>query len=234
MRAGVRPSGIRSFVADLEDRPLGPVHEVSFEVHGVAAQILVVRGSPELLDDGRARAAELLDLWRGPASELLDPGEDRATYVSVETLLLADLARSAHEDEPSDLDRASRDPGPSRTFAGAGPSVELPGGARGLLATLDTALTADLVAHDLVDSGALGVCVRIGGDARMLGIPPRYAGWRVGVSGDPTGDEHVLVAEGGMATRGTGPSRTTARAPSAWQAALRAERASRTVPVIVG
>lgn len=225
------PGSITPWAADLADRPLGPVHEVSFEVHGVAAQVLVVRGSPELLDDGRARAVELLDLWRGPVNELVDPGDGRPTYVSVETLLLADLARTAHE--RSDDDRAADDPRPRRTFVGPGPSVELAGGASGLIATLDTALIADLVAHDLVDSGALGVCVRIGSDARMLGIPPRYAGWRVAVVGSET-DEHLLVSEGGLATRGVGTARTTVRAPTAWQAALRAQRASRTVPLIVG
>jgi len=51
-------------------------------------------------------------------------------------------------------------------------------------------LACDLVAGELRDAGAAGVCVNLGGDGRVSGEPP-LAGWRIGVA-NPY-DEEVLL-----------------------------------------
>jgi thiamine biosynthesis lipoprotein len=52
-------------------------------------------------------------------------------------------------------------------------------------------LAADLVVDALLDEGAAGACVDLGGDGRMAGEPPP-GGWRVGI-GDPYAPDHLLA-----------------------------------------
>ncbi len=47
-------------------------------------------------------------------------------------------------------------------------------------------LAADLVASELIELGAEGVCVNVGGDLRVIGDAPDGAAWRVEVE-DPRG-----------------------------------------------
>lgn len=63
-------------------------------------------------------------------------------------------------------------------------------------------LAADLVVGDLLDGGAIGACVNIGGDLRATGVSPQRGGWLVGVD-HPQG--HFLagclrVVDGAVAT----------------------------------
>jgi thiamine biosynthesis lipoprotein len=63
-------------------------------------------------------------------------------------------------------------------------------------------LAADLVVADLIDGGALGACVNVGGDLRATGVSPQRGGWLVGVD-HPQG--HFLagcvrVVDGAVAT----------------------------------
>ena len=64
-------------------------------------------------------------------------------------------------------------------------------------------LAADLVAAELLDAGAAGCLVSVGGDVRVLGQSPTEAGWVVTVP-DPCrpGEEllRVALSEGGVAT----------------------------------
>jgi thiamine biosynthesis lipoprotein len=74
--------------------------------------------------------------------------------------------------------------------------VQLDGGAIG------KGLAADLVAADLLAWGATGVRVVVGGDLRVVSpsvIAVRAPGWD-GVI------DHVAIADGGLATSGTGPA----------------------------
>ena len=59
-------------------------------------------------------------------------------------------------------------------------------------------LAADMVARQLVESGADGALVSIGGDIAVLGTPPRPEGWLIAV-----GDGTVCLSHGGVATSGT-------------------------------
>jgi thiamine biosynthesis lipoprotein len=58
-------------------------------------------------------------------------------------------------------------------------SVRLPPGVSFDLGGIGKGLAADLVAHAVVDAGADGVLVNLGGDARVLGDSPRAEGWVV-------------------------------------------------------
>jgi FAD:protein FMN transferase len=63
-------------------------------------------------------------------------------------------------------------------------------------------LAADLVVTDLLDGGAIGACVNIGGDVRVAGVSPRHGGWLVGVD-DPQGQVQsacLRLTDGAVAT----------------------------------
>ena len=65
---------------------------------------------------------------------------------------------------------------------------------------------ADLVTAELLDAGAHGVCVNLGGDLRVSGAPPSGDGWTIEIErepGQPIGSDApdvLVVAEGGVAT----------------------------------
>ena len=78
-------------------------------------------------------------------------------------------------------------------------------------------LAADLVVGELIEAGALGASVSIGGDVAVRGLAPERAGWLVGVA-DPmvpvdTDIEvgQLMLVEGGVATSGTLRRRWTGR-----------------------
>jgi thiamine biosynthesis lipoprotein len=70
-------------------------------------------------------------------------------------------------------------------------------------------LAADLVVEQLIDRGALGASVSIGGDVAVRGLAPEGAGWLIGItdalSGGDTDVEvgQLMLVEGGVATSGT-------------------------------
>jgi thiamine biosynthesis lipoprotein len=78
-------------------------------------------------------------------------------------------------------------------------TVRLPPGVTLDLGGVAKGFAADLVADELTRAGALGVCVNLGGDLRVVGAPPRSEAWVVEV--EEADDRPVLaIAEGGIAT----------------------------------
>jgi thiamine biosynthesis lipoprotein len=79
--------------------------------------------------------------------------------------------------------------------APAGVSIDLGGIGKGL--------AADIVATELLEAGADGVCVNLGGDLRVIGTPPVADAWYVAVE-DPRDRSaevaHVALSEGAVAT----------------------------------
>jgi len=77
------------------------------------------------------------------------------------------------------------------------PGVHLDAGAIG------KGLAADLVCHDLLDVGAAGACVNLGGDLRVSGVPPDGERWNVSIE-DPFDPDRelarVALTEGAVAT----------------------------------
>jgi FAD:protein FMN transferase len=84
-----------------------------------------------------------------------------------------------------------------------GPTVTLPPGAGIDLGGVGKGAAADLVVAELLDAGAEGVCLNLGGDLRASGLAPQPGGWVVAVE-DPfhPGRElaRVEVGDGGVAT----------------------------------
>ncbi len=63
-------------------------------------------------------------------------------------------------------------------------------------------LAADIVVNELIDRGADGACVNLGGDIRVAGRPPTDAGWQIAVE-DPWDAEElarVALTDGAVVT----------------------------------
>jgi FAD:protein FMN transferase len=96
--------------------------------------------------------------------------------------------------------------------AGAG-TVCIPAGSALDFGGIAKGLAADMVIADLLDAGAHGACVNIGGDLRVHGVAPRRGGWVVGVD-DPRGRgllgcvrmHSAAVATSSRAKRAWGPA----------------------------
>ncbi|MEZ5171558.1 MAG: FAD:protein FMN transferase [Acidimicrobiia bacterium] len=85
-------------------------------------------------------------------------------------------------------------------------SVTLPVGVRIDPGGVGKGLAADLVATELVASGADGVMVDVGGDLRVLGDSPTNDGWDVGIehpSAPGPGVARIRLLDGGVATSTT-------------------------------
>ncbi len=87
--------------------------------------------------------------------------------------------------------------------------VRLPAGTTLDPGGIGKGLAADLVVDALLDAGALGAMVAIGGDLRVAGEAPYAGGWLVDVA-DPHSDDddggstgRLFIADGGVATSGT-------------------------------
>ena len=84
-------------------------------------------------------------------------------------------------------------------------TVEVASGVRLDPGSIGKGLAADLVARQLVDAGARGALVEVGGDLRATGDGPHHGFWSVAIMGpfdDPGGFDEILVKEAGVATSG--------------------------------
>lgn len=102
--------------------------------------------------------------------------------------------------------RSAGEPRPSPGLSGvavdrARSTVRLPPGTRFDPGGIGKGLAADLVAAELLASGAGGACVNLGGDVRVVGTPPTDRGWDVAVEA-PRGGElaRVLLLDGAVCT----------------------------------
>jgi thiamine biosynthesis lipoprotein len=77
-------------------------------------------------------------------------------------------------------------------------SVTLPPDVRIDLGGIGKGYAADLVASELLDDGAQGVCVNLGGDLRVDGRPPRGDAWVIDVEDAP--DHLIRLRAGAVAT----------------------------------
>ncbi len=130
-------------------------------------------------------------------TSMLAAGYDRSFELLADAAA-ADLA--ATDAEPTAGHRAS--PGAAAiqlddmingVLMAPGTAVDLGGIAKGA--------AADLLAQRLMDAGAEGCCVNLGGDLRAMGVPPRSEGWQVRI--DAPGAEQTIdigLAEGAVCT----------------------------------
>ena len=70
-------------------------------------------------------------------------------------------------------------------------TIELPAGVALDLGGVGKGLAADLVATGLVERGAVGACVGMGGDIRVAGRGPDEGGWPIEIE-DPCDESRVL------------------------------------------
>lgn len=94
---------------------------------------------------------------------------------------------------------------PDRVLVNARRStVELPLGTALDPGGLGKGLAADLVVGELIESGAAGALVEIGGDVRVAGEAPDHDAWAIAVEVAPGGpSELVRLRDGGVATSST-------------------------------
>jgi FAD:protein FMN transferase len=102
---------------------------------------------------------------------------------------------------PPQSAQAPRSPIPSPgcaaiEFEPALDAVRLPLGTRLDLGGIGKGFAADLVVGSMLDAGATGACVNLGGDLRVCGVPPDDHGWVVDVDGRST----VALSDGAVAT----------------------------------
>jgi FAD:protein FMN transferase len=218
------------------------VHAGSWRAMGCAVDVVIVGGSPDLLDFARASIEHLERRWSRflPDSDIsrlnhaagatvhVDPATVillqamldgwRATAGAFDPTLLAPLvslgyATSWHDPavvtslphgalRRGDLNALSIDRARNIVSAPQGMCLDAGGIGKGL--------ASDLVVGYLIDAGAQGALVSIGGDVAVRGTAPQSDGWLVGVA-DPANPGHeadielsqLMLVEGGVATSGT-------------------------------
>jgi thiamine biosynthesis lipoprotein ApbE len=216
--------------ADLRDRPLGPVYEARFEVLGRAVHVLVVRGTGEQVELASATVRDLVERWLGAAGDLarLRPGVGPVP-VDAETVALLGLARLGREATEGGYQPWGPHADALTLDAVAGTaSLAADGWLR--LGGVEGGLAADIAVRDVLDAGAGGCCVNVGGVVRAEGIPPRGQGWTVSVPGPGADAAAVtyLLGQGGLAVQVSGGGQRVVTADSAWHAAaIAAERTPR-------
>ena len=209
---------------------------------GTAVHLVVVDGPAALFDRAEQRIAELEQRWSRflPSSEVsaLNRNAGRALRVSPDTIELVRRALHARRAtgglfEPTVLgsllragyDRSlesivpSAEPVTSDLVANAdaieidGDRVRLPAGTGFDPGGIGKGLAADVVTRELLDAGAGGVCVNLGGDIRVAGVAPNGNAWTIDVR-HPEFDEPVArlgVHDGAVATSTTLLRRWTVR-----------------------
>lgn len=183
--------------------------EQRFRAMGTDCHIIVVGGGDHLAITARERVHALERLWSRflPDSEISRMNAGADVPLSWETELLLTRAEQGQEVtngrfDPwvlADVVAAGYDDfyrtetGPDAPKAGFDP-----GG-------IGKGLTADLVAQELLEMGAKGALINIGGDLRVRGTSPDNGGWRIAIE-DPRGGPDVCVVgidDGAVATSST-------------------------------
>ena len=134
----------------------------------------------------------------------------RATSGAFDPTILGDLVALGYHSSFERLEEESPPPPfPRRRGGAAGvvvdqrnQTVRLPEGAAIDPGGIGKGLAADIVAEKMLEAGARGGCVNVGGDLRVAGRPPTPAGWTVGVD-DPFGGPPLTtlsLQEGAIAT----------------------------------
>ena len=210
------------------------MEEVRFKAMGSDGHVLVVGGPAGLGERARSRIDELEQRWSRfrPESEISELNENAGSAVDVSddtielitraieawritggtfdptvlgAMLRAGYARSFEQLPPnvaptmSDLVIACTD------IEIDGRAVRLPAGTGFDPGGIGKGLAADVTAAEVIDAGADGVCINLGGDLRCLGVGPDGEGWTVAIE-HPWSSRliaNVGIADGAVATSTT-------------------------------
>jgi thiamine biosynthesis lipoprotein len=80
------------------------------------------------------------------------------------------------------------------------PAVRLPAGIRLDLGGIGKGHAGDLLARELLEAGAEGICVDLGGDVRVAGTPPTPPAWSVDVDPSIAAGRSFRLVDGAVAT----------------------------------
>ena len=205
---------------------------------GCSVEVLIVGGSPDLLDLARTSIDHLERCWSRflPDSDIsrLNHAAGSTVHIDPATVVLLGAMRDGWRATDGTFDPTLLAPlvglGYSASWHDPATVTSLPHGAtmRGDLDQLDLdaerctarsplgmcldpggigkGLAADIVVGRLIEAGAVGASVSIGGDVAVRGAAPQPGGWLVGVSDPVSLDieiEQLRMLQGGVATSGT-------------------------------
>jgi thiamine biosynthesis lipoprotein len=210
------------------------MEELEFKAMGSDVHVIVVDGQPGLGEWARRRIDELERRWSRflPDSELSRATALAGTWVTVspETVLLVERAIEAWRftggafdptvlgaviragyDRPFDELGGEPAAGSSDLVVGCtdidveGDAIRLPRGTGFDPGGIGKGLAADIVAREVIEQGAAGACVNVGGDLRAIGDSPEGDGWTVAIE-HPHGPRSLAtigIADGAAATSTT-------------------------------
>lgn len=218
---------------DTTDHP--PIDR-SFGVMSSPAYVQVHGGTEEMADWAVARLQELERLWSRflPDSDITRANQAAGTAVPVhpDTLavvargieawrqtgglfditMLADLLRMGYTNSIVDNAPAPRvnahrtGTTPEIVVDYAAGTLMVPSGSGIDLGGIGKGMAADIVAEELIEAGATGAVVNVGGDLVVLGTPATDLSWLLGIENPldpPHHVAHLRVVRGGAATSGT-------------------------------
>jgi thiamine biosynthesis lipoprotein len=208
--------------------------ERRFRAMGTDVHVVIVDADTGLLEQAQQRIEDLEQRWSRfrPASEIsaLNEAAGRPVRVSAETrelvqraldarratgglfdpTVLGDLLRAGYNQTFTEVARSPH-AGMSALTRGAdaieidGDEVRLPFGVGFDPGGIGKGVAADIVADELRADGAAGVCINLGGDARVSGPAPDGGAWTIAVR-HPHWNEPVAllgVTDGAVATSTT-------------------------------
>ena len=207
-----------------------------FRIMGCQAHIVLHGGTDEMLDRAQQRLRELESLWSRFVDDSditrANRAEGRPVVVHEDTLAVISRALDAWRQTEGRFDitmlPALLEHGytHSATTSVAAPSVPGTRVGQSALVKVDydqstltvpatTAIdlggigkgfAADIVAEELIEAGALGALVNLGGDLVVLGRPSNDTSWYLGIEDPSNPPNHVCLLRldsGGVATSGT-------------------------------
>ena len=212
------------------------VLEASFRAMGCASHVVIHGGTADMLVTAEARIRQLESLWSRfvETSDITVANCMPGLPVHVDEDTLAIVARAIvgwrQTDGRFDITMLPRllNLGYTHSIATSKAAPDVVGSRTGMCGAIevdfmrgtltvppDTALdlggigkgfAADVVAEEIIESGAAGALVNIGGDLVVLGRPSAEPSWRLGIENPFDPPNHlacVRVASGGLATSGT-------------------------------
>jgi thiamine biosynthesis lipoprotein len=121
------------------------------------------------------------------AATMVDLGYAASRHDASSVTVLPPAARRRGRPAAIGVDRSQR-----VVMLPAGTAID-PGG-------IGKGLAADIVVGELVDAGALGALVEVGGDVRVAGRPAPAHSWTISVDTSTTADTTIELRSGGVAT----------------------------------
>ena len=209
----------------------------SFRVMGCASHVIITGGTEALLDQAEGRLRDLESLWSRflGDSDITRANQAAGVPVKVDEDTLAVILRSieawkqtrglfditvlpalVHHGYTHSAITSDAAPRVSQQLIGVSGSVVVdianaticvPAGGAIDLGGIGKGFAADIVAEELLEAGALGALINVGGDISVIGTPfDGEDAWVLGIEDPGSSQEHVgriALKQGGVATSGT-------------------------------